>query len=176
MSEGDLFFALLRISAIQALRAAGLTTAKPSVVDAYTGAFCALPRSRLTSTVQTDIHAVDILARYLHLLGSTTRSFAESAGRSTAELPDVRAALEHVGAIRPLNLYNDPEDEDTRGIENLIGWFRGGQAAEMRRVAGMEADVEVGGVGNGAAMAVGGVGAEWNGVIKKISEKLQAQT
>lgn len=154
MSEGDLFFALLRISAIQALRAAGLTTAKPSVVDAYT----------------------DILARYLHLLGSTTRSFAESAGRSTAELPDVRAALEHVGAIRPLNLYNDPEDEDTRGIENLIGWFRGGQAAEMRRVAGMEADVEVGGVGNGAAMAVGGVGAEWNGVIKKISEKLQAQT
>ena len=38
MSESDLFFSLLRVSATQILRAAGLTTAKPSVIDAFTGA------------------------------------------------------------------------------------------------------------------------------------------
>lgn len=37
MSDGELFFSLLRINAAQILRAAGLTTAKPSVLDAFTG-------------------------------------------------------------------------------------------------------------------------------------------
>ena len=39
MAESELYFSLLRISAAQALRAAGLTTAKPSVLDAFTGTF-----------------------------------------------------------------------------------------------------------------------------------------
>lgn len=37
MNDQELFFALLRVSAAQSLRAAGLTTAKPSVLDAVTG-------------------------------------------------------------------------------------------------------------------------------------------
>lgn len=53
-----------------------------------------------------------------------------------ADLDDVRLALEHVGLVRPLNVFNDPFDEDTRGVDNLVEWFRGPQAAEMRRVAG----------------------------------------
>ena len=114
MSNSELFFSLLRISAAQILRSAGLTTAKPSVVDAFT----------------------DILARHLHLLGSTTREIAESSGRLQADIDDVRLALEHVGVIRPVNIYNDPEDADTRGVDALVEWFRGTQAAEMRRVAG----------------------------------------
>ncbi|KAF8252869.1 hypothetical protein K440DRAFT_629411 [Wilcoxina mikolae CBS 423.85] len=114
MSQSELFFSLLRISAAQALRAAGLTSAKPSVLDA-----CA-----------------DILARYLMLLGTTTSKFAESAGRIQAELVDVRVAIEHVGLVLPLNIFDDPCDNDTRGIDNLVDWFRGPQAAEMRRVAG----------------------------------------
>ncbi|CCX34866.1 Bromodomain associated-domain-containing protein [Pyronema domesticum] len=137
MSESELFFSLLRITAAQTLRAAGLTTAKPSVVDAFT----------------------DITLRYLLLLGQTTASFAEASGRLQPEVDDIRLALEHVGAIRPVNIFNDPEDEDTRGVDILIEWFKGPQAAEMRRVAGI--------VGQEA----GGAGEEWAGALKKLNEK-----
>ncbi|KAI5789157.1 hypothetical protein EDC01DRAFT_132210 [Geopyxis carbonaria] len=151
MSDSELFFALLRVSAAQVLRAAGLTTAKPSVLDAFT----------------------DIFARYLMLLGTTTRDFAESAGRPTAELEDVRTAMEHVGLVRPLNVFDDPDEDDTRGIDALVEWFRGPQASEMRRVAGF------GGGEDGTAVITGVPGAtmegmkndEWMAVIKKLSEK-----
>jgi len=79
---------------------------------------------------------LDILARYLILLGTTTSEFAASAGRIHAELDDVRLALEHVSLVLPLNVFNDPNDDDTRGIDSLIEWFRGPQASQMRRVAG----------------------------------------
>ncbi|RPB17707.1 hypothetical protein P167DRAFT_561345 [Morchella conica CCBAS932] len=163
MSDQELFFALLRVSAAQALRAAGLTTAKPSVLDAVT----------------------DILSRYLTLLGSTTRDFAESSGRTHAELPDVRLALEHVGLLRPLNIFTDRDDEDTRAVDAFVEWMKGAQAAEMRRVAGfgvpgeeavvMTAAAAGGGAITGAttmpAVAVGGAtlengarGEEWAAV------------
>jgi transcription initiation factor TFIID subunit 3 len=70
------------------------------------------------------------------LLGTTTSKFAESAGRIQAELDDVRVAIEHVGLVLPLDIFDDPYDNDTRGIDNLVDWFRGPQAAEMRRIAG----------------------------------------
>jgi len=114
MSDSELFFSLLRISAAQILRSAGLTTAKPSVVDAFT----------------------DMLARHLQLVASTTREIAESAGRLRADVDDVRLALEHVGVVRPVNVFADPHEEDTRGIDALLEWFRSTQAAEMKRVAG----------------------------------------
>jgi transcription initiation factor TFIID subunit 3 len=91
---------------------------------------------------------VDIVARYLMLLGTTTRDIAESAGRLHAELDDVRLALEHVGAVRPVNIFDDPEDADTRGIDQLVEWFKGPQAAELRRVAGFAGENTDAGVKN----------------------------
>ncbi|KAH0608060.1 uncharacterized protein H6S33_002112 [Morchella sextelata] len=170
MSDQELFFALLRVSAAQALRAAGLTTAKPSVLDAVT----------------------DILSRYLTLLGSTTRDIAESSGRTHAELPDVRLALEHVGLLRPLNIFSDRDDEDTRAVDAFVEWMKGAQAAEMRRVAGFgvageENVVLAAGAGavTGAttmpAVAVGGAtlesgarGEEWVAAIRKVTDKRRA--
>jgi len=160
MGDSELFFALLRISATQALRAAGLTTAKPAVLDTIT----------------------DILARYLILLGTTTRDIAESSGRSQAELADVRCALEDVGALRPLNIYGDPGDDDDRAVLQLVEWFRGPQAAEMRRVAGFAANGGGGGREGAVVKVDGGGGAggrldgevkndEWLAALKKIAEK-----
>jgi hypothetical protein len=57
-------------------------------------------------------------------------------------------ALEHVGLLRPLNIFDDPDDNDTRAVDALIDWFQGPQAAEMRRVAGFP--VANGGEGTGA--------------------------
>ncbi|KAI5850406.1 hypothetical protein DFP73DRAFT_491666 [Morchella snyderi] len=172
MSDQELFFALLRVSAAQALRAAGLTTAKPSVLDAVT----------------------DIMSRYLTLLGSTTRHFAESSGRTHAELPDARLALEHVGLLRPLNIFSDRDDEDTRAVDAFVEWMKGAQAAEMRRVAGFgvageESVVLTAAAGAGAvtgattmpAVAVGGAtlesgarGEEWVAAIRKVTDKRRA--
>lgn len=168
-----LFFAMLRISAVQILRAAGLTTAKPSVVDAVVGILPLLYAAVCISTYMlyirrpiapypvpcrplTHFPVLDIFVRYLHLLGTTTRSFAEVAGRTAAELPDVRAALEHVGAIWPLDVYSDPEDDDTHAIEALVEWFRGNQAAEIRRVAGMKDEDRR--------------GEEWNSLVEKVKD------
>ena len=140
MSEADLNFALLRITATQALRSAGITSARPSVVDAVT----------------------DMISRYLVLLGNTTRAIAERANRTDAELCDVRMALEDVGLLRPLVIFGRGaevgvgvgvgqegeeeeeerlrrEVEDCAAVDALVEWFRGPQAAEMRRVAGMDA-------------------------------------
>jgi len=127
----------------------------------------------------------DILARYLTLLGATTRNFAEVAGRTEAELDDVRLALEHVGLVQPLNIYNDPFDEDTRGVDSLLDWFRGPQAAELRRVAGFGngagSSADGGVETNGTALAGGGAAGagidgglkneEWVAALKKLSEK-----
>jgi transcription initiation factor TFIID subunit 3 len=137
MSDPDLNFALLRITASQALRSAGITSTRPSVLDAVT----------------------DLLSRYLVLLGSTTRAIAERSNRSQAELCDVRMAMEDVGLLRPIVLFgaeargedgragdggeqeedeeDEDEDEDCAAVDALVEWFRGPQAAEMRRVAGV---------------------------------------
>ncbi|KAL7267734.1 hypothetical protein RUND412_009663 [Rhizina undulata] len=107
------------------------------------------------------------------LLGTTTRDFAERSGRANAELEDVRSALEHVGLLRPLNIYNDPNDDDTRAVDALIDWFRGPQAAEMRRVAGF------GGAGSNAQPQTGlendPKNDEWMASMRKVSEKRAAQ-
>lgn len=118
------------------------------------------------------------------LLGTTTRDMAERNNRVEPELSDVRQALEHVGLIRPLNIYDDPYDADTTGVETLIEWFQGHQAAEIRRVAGfavpevgVPGPVGVDGALPGApgAGAGGGAGAakndEWIASLKKITEK-----
>jgi len=44
--------------------------------------------------------------------------------------------MEHVGLLRPINIFNDPDDNDTEAVDALVEWFRGSQAADMRRVAG----------------------------------------
>ncbi|KAF8467715.1 Bromodomain associated-domain-containing protein [Kalaharituber pfeilii] len=93
MAESELYFSLLRVSAAQTLRAAGLTTAKPSVLDAFT----------------------DITLRYLTLLAQTTRDFAERSNRPEPILSDVRAAMEHLGLIRPLNVFHKPRHKRRKG-------------------------------------------------------------
>ena len=72
----------------------------------------------------------------------------------------MRLALEHVGLVRPLNVFNDPFDEDTRGVDNLVEWFRGPQAAEMRRVAGFGStpSTSTAAAAAAAAVAAGGMG------------------
>ncbi|CAZ79919.1 unnamed protein product [Tuber melanosporum] len=138
MTDSEVYFTILRVSAAQTLRSAGITAAKPSVVDAFT----------------------DLLARYLTLLGTTTRNFAESGGRTQAELIDARMAMEHVGLLRPINIFSNPDDDDTEAVDALVEWFRGPQAADMRRVAGhAEKEGQV------------GKSDEWLGATKKLSEK-----
>lgn len=167
MSDQELFFSLLRITAAQVLRSAGLTTAKPSVLDAFTGPYPS-PSSTPPPITHRPTHTPpDILMRYLLLLGTTTRNFCESAGRAHAELEDVRATLEHVGLIRPLNIYDDPNDEDTTGLERLIEWWKGGEAAEMRRVAGYG-----GGQREGAVVGEEAVrNEEWVAALRKLEAK-----
>jgi len=53
-----------------------------------------------------------------------------------AELIDARMAMEHIGLLRPIDIFNDPDDNDTEAVDALVEWFRGSQAADMRRVAG----------------------------------------
>ena len=133
MTDSEVYFTLLRVSAAQTLRSAGITAAKPSVVDAFTGS----PPPNFSPPLHLQLTlSLDLLARYLTLLGTTTRNFAESGGRTQAELIDARMAMEHVGLLRPISIFNDPNDDDTEAIDALVEWFRGPQAADMRRVAG----------------------------------------
>ena len=149
--DNPFYFNLARISSAQILRAAGSDRTRPSTLDTLT----------------------DILIRYLHLLGTESMSFALAAGRREADIRDVRLAMESIGVIAKGRLVSkkrvrrivrerrgetttvdeddtdpDGEDEDnasTESLERLLAWFRGGQAAECRRVAG----IGVGGMSNG---------------------------
>ncbi|KAK6335981.1 hypothetical protein TWF730_003354 [Orbilia blumenaviensis] len=113
-SQEQFYFSLLRISTAQMLRHAGLAGSRPSVLDSLT----------------------DMTARYLTLLGSTARSISESSNRTTTELPDIICAMEHVGLLRPLTLYNADLD-DTRAIDNFISWAKSPEVEELRKIAGV---------------------------------------
>ncbi|KAF3110243.1 hypothetical protein TWF594_008264 [Orbilia oligospora] len=113
-SQEQFYFSLLRISTAQMLRHAGLAGSRPSVLDSLT----------------------DMTARYLTLLGTTARSISESSNREESDVPDVLCAIEHVGLLRPLTLYNADLD-DTRAIDNFITWAKSPEIEELRKIAGV---------------------------------------
>ncbi|ODQ50695.1 hypothetical protein SAICODRAFT_21362 [Saitoella complicata NRRL Y-17804] len=137
-STDTFYFSLARISALQILRASGIDRARPSVIDSFT----------------------DILVRYLLLLATSARDNAILAGREGADVLDVRTAMGECGVLvarceapsRPSPLpvpgiegmdleledEEDEEDEDLRVVEEFVEWCRGPQAAEIRKVAGMD--------------------------------------
>ncbi|KAF3288500.1 hypothetical protein TWF970_005566 [Orbilia oligospora] len=113
-SQEQFYFSLLRISTAQMLRHAGLAGSRPSVLDSLT----------------------DMTARYLTLLGTTARSISESSNREESDVPDVLCAMEQVGLLRPLTLYNADLD-DTRAIDNFITWAKSPEIEELRKIAGV---------------------------------------
>ncbi|KTW30598.1 hypothetical protein T552_00315 [Pneumocystis carinii B80] len=105
------FFSLARISAIQVLRSAGITRAKPVVADSFT----------------------DIFIRYLVLLGTTAKHFAEISGRPLVEMEDLRAAMESIGLLGVSSAEDDVEP-----IEIFLNWCKGNFTAELRQLSGQE--------------------------------------
>ncbi|WEW58627.1 hypothetical protein PRK78_004095 [Emydomyces testavorans] len=119
MSAPNLHNCLLRPSIVQILRAAGFHSARPAVIDTLT----------------------DIAARYLLLLASSTVDHALSShsDEPTPNLEDVLMAFYDVGALRPQKsrLEEDFEgEEDLRGLESFLAWFRGPVNTEIQRIAG----------------------------------------
>ncbi|KAF3938537.1 hypothetical protein ABW19_dt0207788 [Dactylella cylindrospora] len=137
-SSEQFFFSLLKISAAQMLRHAGLAGSRPSVLDAVT----------------------DMTARYLVLLGETAKTITESSNRTHSELSDVLSAMEHVGLLKPLTIFN-PDLDDTRAIDNFITWAKSPEIEELRKIAGVvtvevdetEEDAEVEGVPDATQLA-----------------------
>jgi transcription initiation factor TFIID subunit 3 len=164
--DNPFYFNLARISAAQILRAAGIDRTRPSTLDTLT----------------------DILIRYLYLLGTQSMSFALIAGRTDPDIRDIRLAMEEVGIIAKGRLVSrkrlrrlvqqrageyevdeedkdpDGEDEDddsTETLERLLKWFKGPQAAECRRVAG---------VSSGPSSGVSGLSGEQNQMPTFVAE------
>jgi histone H3/H4 len=144
--DNSFYFNLARVSAAQILRAAGIDRTRPSTLDILT----------------------DILLRYFHLLGTESMTFALAAGRGEANTRDVRVAMEDIGLIANGRLVSkkrvqriarerrgmyksgeddtdrdgeDQSDESTETLDKLLSWFKGSQAAECRRVAGVSSSV-----------------------------------
>ncbi|KAK6504229.1 hypothetical protein TWF506_002435 [Arthrobotrys conoides] len=113
-SQEQFYFSLLRISTAQMLRHAGLAGSRPSVLDSLT----------------------DMTARYLTLLGTTARAISESSNNVESELADVLCAMEQIGLLRPLTLYNADLD-DTRAIDNFITWAKSPEIEELRKISGV---------------------------------------
>ncbi|KAG4303835.1 hypothetical protein PORY_002764 [Pneumocystis oryctolagi] len=105
------FFALARISAIQILRSAGISRAKHSVTDSFT----------------------DIFIRYLLLLGTTAKHFAEMSGRPFVEMEDLRAAMENTGVLGVSSIEDDVEP-----VNIFLEWCKGSFAEELRHISGQE--------------------------------------
>lgn len=122
---------LLRPSVLHILRATGFHATRQAPLDAL----------------------VDITARYLILVATKT---AENSwithNNPVPTVTDVRLALQELGAFRPQ--LSDMEeqfslDDDLRGIDSFINWFRNDTNREITRVAGLlgptsEVEIEAG--------------------------------
>ncbi|KAG5439606.1 hypothetical protein PCANB_002183 [Pneumocystis canis] len=105
------FFALARISAIQVLRSAGISRAKHSVMDSFT----------------------DIFIRYLLLLGTTAKHFAEMSGRPLVQMEDLRAAMENTGILGVSS-----SEDDIGPVKTFLDWCKSSFTAELRHLSGQE--------------------------------------
>ncbi|KAI9838615.1 MAG: hypothetical protein M1819_004929 [Sarea resinae] len=113
---------LLRPPILHILRAAGFHTSRPSVVDTV----------------------VDLAARYLLLLASTTAAHANNNHNDIyPDITDVRMALQDCGLFRPQLTAVDEDwgdEEDLRGVEAFLDWARGEPNRAIRRIAGLVGD------------------------------------
>lgn len=119
MSSHALYTSLLRPPILHILRAAGFHATRPAVLDTL----------------------VDLAARYLALLATTTASHAMiNHNEPTPTVMDVRMALQDLGALRPQISIMEEQcrgEEDMRGIEAFVMWVKGEGNKEIRRIAGL---------------------------------------
>ena len=119
MSSRVLYTSLLRPPVLHILRAAGFHATRPAVLDTL----------------------VDLAARYLALLATTTASHAIiNHNEATPSIIDVRMALQDIGALRPqISIMEEQfrDEEDMRGVEAFISWMEGESNKEIRRIAGL---------------------------------------
>ena len=126
MSSQGLHISLLRPPVLHILRAAGFHSIRPSVLDTL----------------------VDLTARYLLLLASTTASCASTNNTLfEPQLQDVRMAMQQCAVFRPqMNVAEEAwlGREDMRGLDAFLDWVTGEGNREIRRVAGMHVLGEAG--------------------------------
>ncbi|KAK9475370.1 uncharacterized protein V1510DRAFT_409015 [Dipodascopsis tothii] len=121
--SSDLYYSLLRISTAQILRSAGIDRCPPSVLDTLT----------------------DITIRYLTTLCSRSlsysllahSSFQNDVAECEPRAEDVRMALESLGMLRPMRLFDFSEEDVSLGL-----------LAEQPSLAGIldESDMDVPGM------------------------------
>jgi transcription initiation factor TFIID subunit 3 len=135
MTASELHNGMLRPAVLQILRAAGLSYARPAVVDTVT----------------------NLAARYLLLLASSTAQNAfNNHNTFVPTIQDVRLALMEAGALMPQmstveeSLRGEVEFdgvmvpfEDLRGVEAFVNWAQGPVNKEIRRIAGFGDDTNL---------------------------------
>lgn len=105
-TNNDFYFALLRISILQLLKAQGFDRARPSLVDVMT----------------------DLYAKFLSLLASEVSSIAQARcdQDDTIALQDITLALENLGIVKPTNVLDvydeNAELSSSRGMEKFKDW------------------------------------------------------
>lgn len=131
MSRQALFIDLLRPSVLHILRAAGFHATRQAPLDVL----------------------IDLTARYLILLATKTSENSWLTHNSPVPtITDIRLALQDLGALRPQ--LGDMEeqfrmDDDMRGVDDFINWFKGDANRNIMRVAGLvkptsEVEIEAG--------------------------------
>lgn len=152
MSAQTLHTALLRVSILHILRAAGFHSTKSNVLDVV----------------------VNLAERYLHLLCTTVASHSIlNHNTLTSTITDLRMAFADCGVLAPACTSSEEEwkeklrrplieyesmpygerrapmidkkrlDEDTRDVRDFLDWIRGAKNKELRRVAGMLPDARL---------------------------------
>lgn len=134
-TPSEIHLALLRPAILQILRAQGYYASTPSTIDCLT----------------------EIAGQYIYTIAKKTAQHATTNNYfgppATPGIVDVRLALEECGALWPgadprrPSLDEPPEsdgtlheeDEDMRGVEELIGWAMGRKNQRIRRIAGIVA-------------------------------------
>ncbi|KAL8672251.1 MAG: hypothetical protein Q9168_003274 [Polycauliona sp. 1 TL-2023] len=119
MSSNAIYASLLRPPILHILRAKGFHATKPAVLDTL----------------------VDLTARYLSLLASTSAAHAqENHNDLILTVTDVRMALQDVGALWPQKSAIEEVligEEDLRGVDSFVAWMVGDEHRAIRRVAGL---------------------------------------
>jgi len=139
------YFSLARISAAQILRAAGIDRTRPSTLDTVTDILIRYLHLLGTQSMSYALHAghTECNVRDIRLameeIGVIAKSRLVSRKRMRRIVRQRRG--EDVDMEEEDEDDSDPDgededDESTETMERLLNWFRGGQAAEIRRVAG----------------------------------------
>ena len=124
MAQQALFTDLIRISVLHILRAAGFHAARPAALDAL----------------------VDITARYLLTLAlKSAENAALTRDDGVPDITAVRLALQEMAALSPAVGAMEEQleiDDDMRGVNGFIAWFRGDANKEISRIAGLSGKLD----------------------------------